>query len=192
VAVWRCGGVAVWQTDVKVNKQRADYKNKGKWMKIKICDASDIPELANIFVEMESYYFGDKAVSYDEMLAYLTNRVFSPYSGVTVLGAWQKGTLVGFATFTLMFPAPKCSGQAYMKDLFTSADVRGQGVAKSLMQFIAAFAIEHGCTRFDWTAETTNPKAAGFYLSLGASLIEEKQYFRLDHERLQTFAMPAR
>ncbi|WP_074388755.1 GNAT family N-acetyltransferase [Mangrovibacter phragmitis] len=76
-----------------------------------------------------------------------------------------------------------------MKDLFTSAAVRGQGVGKSLMQFIAAFAIEHGCTRFDWTAETTNPKAAEFYLSLGASLIEEKQYFRLDHQRLATFAM---
>jgi GNAT superfamily N-acetyltransferase len=158
-------------------------------MKIEVCDVSDIPELARVFVEMESYYFGNEAASYDEMLSYLTHRVFSAYSGVTVLGAWINGTLVGFATFTLMFPAPKCSGQAYMKDLFTSAAVRGQGVGKSLMQFIAAFAIEHGCTRFDWTAETTNPKAAEFYLSLGASLIEEKQYFRLDHQRLATFAM---
>lgn len=159
-------------------------------MRIEICNASDIPQLASVFVEMESYYFGDEAVSYDEMLSYLTDRVFSAYSGVTVLGAWHNGTLVGFATFTLMFPAPKCSGQVYMKDLFTTAAVRGQGVGKSLMRFIAAFAIEHGCTRFDWTAETTNPKAAEFYLSIGASLIEEKQYFRLDHERLQAFSMP--
>ena len=76
-----------------------------------------------------------------------------------------------------------------MKDLFTSAAVRGQGVGKSLMRFIAAFAVEHGFTRFDWTAETTNPKAAEFYLSLGASFIKEKQYFRLDHQRLAAFAM---
>lgn len=158
-------------------------------MKITICEASDIPELARVFVEMESYYFGSEAATYDEMFSYLTHKVFSVYSGVTVLGAWKNGTLVGFATFTLMFPAPKCSGQAYMKDLFTSAAVRGQGVGKSLMRFIAAFAIEHGCTRFDWTAETTNPKAAEFYLSLGASQLEEKQYFRLDHQCLVTFAM---
>ena len=157
-------------------------------MKIKICDSSDIPALAKIFVEMDTYYFGSESASYDEMLSYLTHRVFSVYSGVTVLGAWKNGSLVGFATFTIMFPAPKCSGQAYMKDLFTSAAVRGQGVGKSLMRFIAAFAVEHGCTRFDWTAETTNPKAAEFYLSLGASLIEEKQYFRLDHQDLATFA----
>ncbi|WP_029570686.1 GNAT family N-acetyltransferase [Pantoea ananatis] len=156
-------------------------------MKIEICRDSDIPDLARIFVEMESYYFGSEAASYDEMLSYLTERVFSAYSGVTVLGAWKDGALVGFASFTLMFPAPKCSGQAYMKDLFTSAAVRGQGVGKSLMRFIAAFAIEHGCTRFDWTAETTNPKAAEFYLSLGASMVEEKQYFRLEHENLAAF-----
>lgn len=158
-------------------------------MKIEISRDSDIPELARIFVEMESYYFGSEAASYDEMHSYLTNRVFSSYSGVTVLGAWKDGALVGFATFTLMFPAPKCSGQAYMKDLFTSAAVRGQGIGKSLMRFIAAFAVEHGCTRLDWTAETTNPKAAEFYLSLGASVVEEKQYFRLDHQSLAAFAL---
>ncbi|MBD8451235.1 GNAT family N-acetyltransferase [Serratia rubidaea] len=158
-------------------------------MKIEICQASDIPELARVFVEMDSYYFDNEGASYDEMISYLTHRVFSAYSGVTILGAWKNGILVGFATFTVMFPAPKCSGQVYMKDLFTSAEVRGQGVGKSLMGFIAAFAIEHGCMRFDWTAETTNPKAAEFYLSLGASLIEEKQYFRLEHQNLATFAM---
>lgn len=158
-------------------------------MRIEICGDSDIPDLAKIFVEMDSYYFGSEAASYEEMLSYLTHRVFSVYSGVSVVGAWKNGVLVGFATFTLMFPAPKCSGQAYMKDLFISATVRGQGVGKSLMRFIAAFAVEHGCTRFDWTAETTNPKAAEFYLSLGASFIKEKQYFRLDHQRLAAFAM---
>lgn len=158
-------------------------------MKIEVCRDSDIPDLARVFTEMESYYFGSEAASYDEVLPYLTNSVFSAYSGVTVVGAWKEGALVGFATFTLMFPAPKCSGQAYMKDLFTSAAVRGQGVGKSLMRFIAAFAVEHGCTRFDWTAETTNPKAAEFYLSLGASMVEEKQYFRLDHQRLAAFAI---
>jgi len=78
------------------------------------------------------------------VLSYLTNSIFSAYSGVTVLGAWKDGALVGFATFTLMFPAPKFSGQAYMKDLFTSAAVRGQEVGKSLMRFIAALAVEHG------------------------------------------------
>ena len=30
-------------------------------MEITVCDVTDIPELARLFVEMESYYFGEEA-----------------------------------------------------------------------------------------------------------------------------------
>lgn len=63
-------------------------------MKIEICRDSTIPELATLFVEMESCYFRNEAASYDKMLSYLTNRVFSSCSGVTFLSAWKDGTLV--------------------------------------------------------------------------------------------------
>lgn len=157
-------------------------------MEIAICGVADVPELASLFVEMENYYFGHGVVSYDDMSTYLADKVFSTYSGVTVVGARKNGVLVGFATFTLMFPAPLCSGQAFMKELFTSEIARGQGVGKSLIRFIANFAIKHGCSRLDWTAEKSNPKAGAFYLSLGAALIEEKQYFRLEGRDLEKFS----
>lgn len=157
-------------------------------MDIAICGVADVPELASLFVEMEDYYFGRGVVSYEDMSAYLAEKVFSAYSGVTVVGARKNGVLVGFSTFSLMFPAPLCSGQAFMKELFTSEVARGQGVGKSLIRFIAHFALKHGCSRLDWTAEKSNPKAGAFYLSLGAALIEEKQYFRLEGKDLETFS----
>ncbi|MGP0820793.1 MULTISPECIES: GNAT family N-acetyltransferase [unclassified Serratia (in: enterobacteria)] len=157
-------------------------------MEITICDASDIPELATLFVEMESYYFGEGSANYGEMRRYLAEKVFSTYSGVTIIGARKEGLLLGFATFSLLFPAPRCSGQAFMKELFTSKAARGKGIGKALIQFIAAFALEHGCSRLDWTAEKSNPRAGDFYLSLGASLIKEKQYFRLEDNDLKAFA----
>lgn len=157
-------------------------------MEIAICDTADIPELATLFVEMESYYFGEGNVSYKEMQHYLSEKVFSTYSGVTIIGGRKEGILVGFATFSLLFPAPHCSGQAFMKELFISETARGKGVGRALIQFIATFALEHGCSRLDWTAEKSNPKAGDFYLSLGASLIEEKQYFRLENNDLKAFS----
>jgi len=120
---------------------------------------------------------------------YLTEKVFSTYSGVTVLGARLDGWFAGFATFTLMFPAPRCSGQAFMKDLFTLETARGKWVGTVLIKFIAEFALQQGCTRLDWTAEKSNPKAGEFYFSIGASLIEEKQYFRLESESLKRMAV---
>lgn len=157
-------------------------------MKIDICGVANVPELARLFVEMEDYYFGRGVVSYEDMSAYLADKVFSTYSGVTVVGARKNGELVGFATFSLMFPAPLCSGQAFMKEIFTSEVARGQGVGKSLIRFIANFALKHGCSRLDWTTDKSNPKAGAFYLSLGATLIEEKQYFRLEGKDLETFS----
>lgn len=55
-------------------------------MDIAICGVADVPELASLFVEMEDYYFGRGVVSYEDMSAYLAEKVFSAYSGVTV--AW--------------------------------------------------------------------------------------------------------
>ncbi|EGT4507656.1 GNAT family N-acetyltransferase [Cronobacter dublinensis] len=158
-------------------------------MEIVVCGAKDVPDLVTLFVEMEDYYFGCGAVSHEEMSAYLADKVFSAYSGVTVIGARKNGVFVGFATFTLMFPAPLCSGQAFMKELFTSEMARGQGIGKSLIRFIANFALKQGCSRLDWTTDTSNPKAGMFYLSLGATLIEEKQYFRLEGKDLETFSL---
>lgn len=157
-------------------------------MKIALCTAADIPELAGLFVEMESYYFGEGSTRYEEMQRYLEEKVFSVYSGVTLVGARHDGILTGFATFSLLFPAPHCSGQAFMKDLFTSRSARGKGIGKALIRFIATFSLAHGCSRLDWTTEKSNPGAGDFYLSIGASLIEEKQYFRLEGDDLKTFS----
>jgi len=157
-------------------------------MKIAPCTAADIAELTDLFIEMEEYYFEKDVVSYQQMHSFIKDKVFSSYSGVTLIGARSQGELVGFATFTLMYPGPLCTGQAYMKELFVSERARGQGAGKSLIKFIAALAVEQGCSRLDWTAEKSNPNAGKFYLSLGAALLEDKQYFRLSDQTLHQFA----
>lgn len=160
-------------------------------VEIRMCNKGDSRELTKIFSEMEIYYFGSQQSSAEEISSYISNKVFSEFSGVSVLGSWIEGSLVGFATFTLMYPAPNCSGQLYMKDLFTSERARGKGVGTALMRFLARFAVGHGCNRFDWTAETTNPSATEFYLSVGASEVREKKYFRLEDEVLVKFSRAA-
>lgn len=56
------------------------------------------------------------------------------------------------------------------------------------MKFIANYALEHGCNRLDWTAESSNPVASEFYLAIGAEQILEKQYFRFEGLALSDFA----
>jgi ribosomal protein S18 acetylase RimI-like enzyme len=75
-----------------------------------------------------------------------------------------------------------------MKDLFTLAEARGRGVGRTLMAFLARQAMERGCVRFDWTAETDNPEALAFYDRLGARRVAEKVYYRFEGETLRQFA----
>lgn len=157
-------------------------------MEILIANKCDVEEILPIFRELEEYYFGKHAASIADIRDYFLKQVFSNDSGVTVVIAKNNGVVLGFATFTIMYPAPKLSGQAYMKDLFTSSTVRGQGVGKSIMKFIAAYALKRGCNRLDWTAEMSNPTAGVFYKAIGASQIHEKQYFRFEGKQLEEFS----
>ncbi len=160
-------------------------------MKIERCSLADAQALTGLFVEMEDYYFGTGSVSPQEMLVYLRERVLSPDSSMRIIAARQAHALVGFASFTVVHPGPRRTGQAYMKELFVSHQARGLGAGRALMRFIAEVALAQGCSRLDWTAERSNPRAGAFYQSLGASLIEDKQYFRFEGDALQRFAAPA-
>lgn len=75
-----------------------------------------------------------------------------------------------------------------MKDLFVSKNARGIGLGNQFMRYLARYAVELGCLRFDWTAEIDNPRAIAFYDELRASRIVEKVYFRFSDEKLREFA----
>ncbi|MGR5173776.1 GNAT family N-acetyltransferase [Vibrio owensii] len=157
-------------------------------MDIRTVDHESCLDLIPIFTELEQYYFKEQAATEKELAHYLKYKVFSEYSGVKVIAAYNNDTIMGFATYTVMFPAPKLSGQMYLKDLFVSSSARGKGVGLKLMKYLASLAINHGCHRLDWTAESTNPTAGRFYLSIGAERVNEKEYYRFSGDTLLEFS----
>ncbi len=150
--------------------------------------SSNSIELVELFSELEDYYFGCQAASKSEIETYFSAGLFAPHSGVQVVGAKVDGDILAFASYSILYPAPRLSGQLFMKDLFVSKRARGQGLGRALMVYLAREALDKGCLRMDWTAESTNPNAGRFYQAMGAALIEEKQYFRFDGMSLKQFA----
>ncbi|MHA1991821.1 MAG: N-acetyltransferase family protein [Candidatus Hodarchaeales archaeon] len=157
-------------------------------MDIRFASIKDIPDLINIFHELETYYFAQKAAPREEIEKYLKFQVFAEHSGIKMVIAKHNGEVIGFSTFCILYPAPRLSGQAFMKDLFSSQSVRGKGTGKAIMKFIANYAISKGCKRLDWTTEKDNPKAGSFYRHIGAREVHEKQYFRFENDDLINFA----
>lgn len=148
----------------------------------------DFEAVGELFYLCDLHYWGERAPSAETMREHVRSRVLVEGSTTEILLIEQDGKALGFASFSVLYPAPDLGGALYLKDLFTRAETRGQGAGEALMRALAEIAVARGCCRFDWTAEDHNPRAMAFYDNLGAQRITEKVYYRFDGERLKEFA----
>jgi GNAT superfamily N-acetyltransferase len=156
-------------------------------LRTRLAEGSDEVALAALFHAVDLHYWGAAAPSGEAMAEHVRRNILAARSCEIAI-AELDGKPVGLATFAVLFPAPGPAGQLYMKDLFALAEARGRGVGQALMAFLAKLALERGCSRFDWTAETDNPEALAFYDRLGARRVEEKIYYRLEADALKELA----
>lgn len=72
--------------------------------------------------------------------------------GVEVLVAADPA-IVGFAAVGAIFPGPGLKPGLLLKELFVSAQVRGQVIGTKLMHAAARLGVGRGFARPDWTAD---------------------------------------
>jgi GNAT superfamily N-acetyltransferase len=86
--------------------------------------------------------------------------------GVFGLGARLDGSVVGIAhyLFHTSIWAPKV---CYLQDLFTAHEARGRGVARALIEAVAADARKQGAKRYYWLTQEHNAVARGLYNKVG-------------------------
>lgn len=154
---------------------------------MKIADTGDRNAMVVLLVATERHYWGEREGA-AAAAAETAEAILSGTSGCRMLLALDGAAPLGYATFTILHPAPNAHGALFLKDLFASEAARGKNVGARLMQHLAKIAVERGCARFDWTAETDNPRALAFYDRLEARRVSEKVYFRFDGEALLHFA----
>ncbi|WP_241650565.1 GNAT family N-acetyltransferase, partial [Rosenbergiella collisarenosi] len=71
---------------------------------------------------------------------------------------------------------------------FVSEQYRRKGLGHQMMAFIAQRAQEKSCSQLDWLSVREDEAAQGFYASLGAKVVEEVNYHRLDQHFLAQLA----
>jgi GNAT superfamily N-acetyltransferase len=157
-------------------------------VRIQLYESIYFTALTAAVYELDRHYFGDRGATHKEIESSLKNGMLGPESGVRVLVAIEAEEVAGLATFTLLYPAPEQRGQLFKKDLFVRERWRRRRVGEELMQFLARYAMQHNCVRFDWTTENTNTGAMTFYQRLGAKHVAEKVYYRLTENALHDLA----
>lgn len=105
-----------------------------------------------------------------------------------VLFAVVDGKEIGFALFFHNFSTFLGRAGIYLEDLFVLPEYRGMGCGKKLITALAAAAVERGCGRLEWSCLDWNRPSIDFYLSLGASPLDDWTVYRVTGERLQKLA----
>jgi len=101
---------------------------------------------------------------------------FMQGSDVFGFGGHLNGELVGIAHY-MFHTAAWSADVCYLQDLFVDERVRGQGVARALIEAVAAAARARGTPRYYWLTNETNTTARLLYDKIG----QYKGFIRYDY-----------
>jgi len=110
----------------------------------------------------------------------------TPYAKV-VIGEYN-GVAVSFALYFHNFSTFLGRPGIYLEDLYVQPTMRGKGLGKILLGYLASLAIELNCGRLEWWVLDWNKPAIDFYQSLGAQPMDEWTVNRVAGEALGKLA----
>ena len=98
---------------------------------------------------------------------------------------------IGYAIFFTTFSSFECRSGVWIEDIYVRPDRRRGGIGRTVMEHIAALALERGHVRLEWTALDWNEPALRFYEKLGAAQLNDWVTHRLDAEGMRLLGSAA-
>ena len=123
----------------------------------------------------------EEVVATEEMLLYWLFKE----KKAEVLFVMENEKEVGFALFFYNFSTFLGQAGIYLEDLFVLPEYRGKGYGKAILKQLAKLAVERGCGRLEWSCLDWNKPSIDFYLSLGATPMEEWTTYRVTGDTLK-------
>ena len=109
-----------------------------------------------------------------------------PYAEVIIAEYQQQPA--GFALFFHNYSTFLAKPGIYLEDLFVLPALRGKGIGKALITYLAQLAVSRNCGRLEWSVLDWNQPAIDFYQSLGATMLHDWRINRVTGASLQQMA----
>ncbi|ORX22438.1 GNAT family N-acetyltransferase [Thermoanaerobacterium sp. PSU-2] len=95
---------------------------------------------------------------------------------------------IGFALFFYNFSTFLGGPGIYLEDLYIKPEMRGKGLGKIMLSFLAKLAVERNCGRLEWSCLDWNEPSIKFYKRLGAVPMDEWTVYRVNDKTLADLA----
>ena len=152
---------------------------------IRPAEPHEVPLVLEFICELAQY---ERLGEVQATTADLTVALFGPRQFAEVVFACLEGEPVGFALFFQNFSTFLGKPGIYLEDLFVRPQVRGRGIGRRLLAWLARTTLERGCARLDWAVLDWNLPSIGFYRSLGAVAQDEWTTMRVSGAALERLA----
>lgn len=151
-------------------------------IKVRRFEEQDAQAIADLMIEMAGFYGATIAPG-----LVVAEEVIQQARKVDIVVAQDNARLLGFATFTSLYPVAGLLAFTYVQQVYVGQAARRLGVARELMAGVARAAKAAGSTRIEWSTSKENEAARSLYDGLGANGTD-KVYYVLDGLALDQLA----
>lgn len=146
----------------------------------------DVPLVLAFIRELAEYEkLIDEVVVSEDMLR---DHLFSDRPAAeVVIGEWDRSP-VAFALYFYSFSTFVGRRGIYLEDLYVKPEMRGRGIGRMLLSYLAHLARTHQCGRLEWSVLDWNDPAIRFYRSIGAIALDQWTVQRVDGQALERLA----
>lgn len=148
--------------------------------------SADVPLILSFVRELAEFEkLAHEVVATEEQLA---ESFFGEGKVAEAILGYYEGRAVGIAIFFHNFSTFVGRRGLYLEDLYIRPEMRGKGLGKILLSYLARLAAERGCGRFEWWVLDWNERALKFYRALGAEPMDEFTVQRVSGDALEKLA----
>jgi GNAT superfamily N-acetyltransferase len=153
---------------------------------IRAAVSQDVPLILSFICELAEYEKLSHKVVASELE--LKRTLFGERPAAEVVIGEYNDSPVAFALFFHTYSTFLAKPGLYLEDLFVTPAMRGKGVGKTMLSYLAHLARERDCGRFEWSVLDWNEPAIEVYRSIGATPMDEWTVQRVEGEALARLA----
>ena len=153
---------------------------------IKLASSADAPIILEFIKKLAEFEKLSHEVT--ATLEDLNSTLFSKNSNAEAVIGYLNNKPVSFAIFFHNYSTFLGKKGLYLEDLFVLPEIRGKGIGKKMLKYLANIALERDCGRFEWSVLDWNEPAIKFYKNIGADLKKEWIITRITGKSLADLA----